>query len=214
VEVPVSAFELAGFRQWVGSADFPEGVHAAWVEGEVYVEMSPESVESHAKVKGETTSVIVQVAREGNLGEVYPDGVLLTNESAGVSTEPDLAFASWDTLKAGRVRLVPKANRPDEYVEVEGTPDLVVEIVSDSSARKDLVSLRAAYRRAGIPEYWVIDARGEDLRFEILHLDGDEYRALSPTGSPQRSAVLGRTFMLTRERNPVGRWSYRLSAAI
>jgi Uma2 family endonuclease len=210
IQVPSSAFDLEGFREWVKSDGFPEDVHATWVEGEVFVEMSPESVESHAKVKGEVTSVVVQIVRDGNLGEVYPDGVLLTHEAAGVSTEPDLAFASWQSLEKGRVRLLPKANRQDEFIEVEGTPDLVVEIVSDSSVRKDVVSLREAYRRAGIPEYWLVDARSSDIRFEILLLQGEDYRPSSPPGSAQRSLALGGTFTLTRERNPVGRWTYRL----
>jgi Uma2 family endonuclease len=213
LRVPVSAFDIAGFRAWATSDDFPEGVRATWVEGEVFVEMSPEAIDTHNKVKVEMTAVIAQLVKEGNLGEVYGDGILFTNETAGVSTEPDLAFACWAKLKTQRVRLLPKANRPEDSVEIEGTPDLVVEIVSDSSARKDLVRLREAYLRAGIAEYWVVDARGEEVRFEILVLEGDSYRTSAPSGTPQKSAILGHSFSLTRERNPVGRWSYQLSFA-
>jgi Uma2 family endonuclease len=212
--VPASALELAGFRRWVTSEEFPESVRASWIGGEVFIEMSPESIDSHNKVKAAVTATLQRIADEEDLGEVYADGFLLTNERAGVSTEPDLAFAAYATLEASRLVLRPRAGRDDEWVEIEGAPDLVVEIVSDASVRKDLVRLRDAYARAGIPEYWVIDARAAEVRFEILRLDGDEYRAVAPVGHAQPSAALARSFQLTRRRNRVGRWSYRLSAVV
>ena len=43
---------------------------------------------------------------------------------------------------------------------MEGTPDMVLEILSDTSEQKDLVDLPANYQTAGIPEFWRIDARG------------------------------------------------------
>ena len=39
------------------------------------------------------------------------------------------------------------------YVEVEGSPDMVLEVISDSSVRKDDVLLRQGYWDAGIGEY-------------------------------------------------------------
>jgi Uma2 family endonuclease len=211
LRVPISAFDHAGFRQWVTSAEFPEGTRASFVKGEVFLEMSPEAIESHNKVKSEFTSCLVQCMHDRDLGEVYADGVLLTNIEAELSTEPDLCFASWHTLESGRLRLVEKAQRHDEYVELEGTPDLVVEIVSDSSKRKDLTVLRAAYHRAGIAEYWIVDARGESLRFEILSHTEQGYVARSPEPGLQHSGVLSLSFALERSRNRVGRYSYRLS---
>lgn len=209
--MPLSALDHAGFRAWVKSAAFPPGVCATWVAGEVFLEMSPESIESHAKAKLEITVVLGALVRDENLGEAYPDRVLFTNETAGVSTEPDFAFASWARLADGTLQMVAKADRDGEYVEVQGTLDLVVEIVSDSSVRKDLVRLREAYARAGIGEYWTVDARGSDVKLEISRLAEGVYRPSAPAGEAQPSALFGRTFRLTRSRNPAGRWSYRLS---
>jgi Uma2 family endonuclease len=209
--VPASAFDHLGFRDWVTSVDFPDGVRASWIQGEVFIEMSPESIDSHNKVKSAITATLQRLADEEDLGEVYADGVLFTNEQAGVSTEPDLAYASFAALESARLRLRPRAGRDDEWVEIYGTPDLVVEIVSDASVRKDLVRLREAYRRAAIPEYWIVDARTAELRFEILRLEGGEYLPAALASDPQGSAVLARTFRLTRRKNRVGRWTYRLS---
>lgn len=210
LRVPLSALEHRGFRAWWASSDVPDGVRAAWIGGEVFIEMSPESIDSHNKVKAALTAALQRLVDDEDLGELYADGVLLTHEDAGVSTEPDLAFATFAALESGRLRLCPRAGRDDEWCELEGTPDLVVEVVSDTSVRKDLVQLREAYRRAGVAEYWLVDARGADVCFEILRADGDGYRAAAPWDAPQRSEVLGRTFRLERRRNRVGRWSYRL----
>src|SRR5262249_53882010 len=146
--VPSSVFDHAGFRRWATSGQVPDDLSVSYIDGEVLIEMSPDALETHSKVKGEITSVLVQLVKADDLGEIYPDRALLTNEAAELSTEPDLLFVSWAAFEAGRVRLVPKANRPDDYIEIEGTPDLVVEVVSDSSKRKDTELLRAAYARA------------------------------------------------------------------
>jgi Uma2 family endonuclease len=209
--VPISAFEHTGFRRWVTSDDFPQRVRASFVAGEVFLEMSPEAIESHNKVKTELTRAVATSVGELDLGEVYGDRALLTNVEAALSTEPDLCFASWETLTSGKLRFTEKANRADDYIEIEGTPDLVVEVVSDSSMRKDLKVLRAAYFRAGIAEYWLVDARGESLKFEILSRAHEGYVARSAAGGPQRSDVLGTSFTLERSRNRIGRYRYTLS---
>ena len=210
VLVPASVFDHDGFRRWAKSDAFPERVRATFVAGEVLLEMSPESLESHSKVKGAITAALFDFVRERDLGELYPDGVLLTHPEAGLSCEPDLLFVTWETFEKDRVRLIERAERKAEYIEIEGTPDLVVEIVSDSSVRKDLVLLRNAYLRAGVPEYWLIDARDEVLRFEILENGGDGFRPTAAATEPQESRILRTRFSLTRSRNRLGRFAYRL----
>lgn len=211
VSVPFSALSHEGFREWVKSDGFPERVRASYVGREVFLETSPESLHSHAKVKLEVSVVVAPLVRALGLGEAYPDGTLLTNEGAELSTEPDLIVVTWEAWESGRVVATPKKNRTDDAIELVGTPDLVVEIVSDSSVRKDLVALRERYARAGIPEHWIIDARGEDIRFEILVLGEGGYAPSAPSGEPQPSPLLGRTFELTRAKSRIGTWTYTLS---
>ncbi len=209
VHVPATVFDHAGFRRWVKSDEFPEGASASFIEGEVLFEVSPEAFDSHNKPKSEITATLVRLVREADLGETFADRMLLTHEEAALSTEPDFVFASWRAFESGRLRLVGKANRPDDAVELEGAPDLVVEIVSDHSVRKDNELLRDAYHHAGIAEYWLIDAR-EGLSFVILRHAPGGYEPAAPDGQPQPSAVLGRTFHLSRDKNRLGRWRYRL----
>jgi Uma2 family endonuclease len=212
LRVPATSLRHSGFRDWVKSDEFPEGVRATFASGQVFVEMSPESTESHNKVKTAITADLVQLVRAERLGEAYSDGTLFTHVGAAVSTEPDFLFATWEAFESGRLRLIEKANRSDDYIELEGTPDLVVEIVSDSSQKKDLVTLRDHYYAAGVPEYWLIDARGDTVRFQILSRTDQSYEAAVEGTEPQPSRVLGRAFRIERARNRAGRWDYRLVA--
>jgi Uma2 family endonuclease len=210
--VPTDAFEFAGFRRWIGSSDFPERARGTLAEGEVFLDMSPESIEAHNKVKSSLTADLQTIVRAESLGEFYCDGALLTHVQAQLSTEPDGMFASWDTLESGRLELSPRADGDPDGIELVGTPDIVIEVVSRSSVRKDNVVLRSAYAKAGVPEYWLVDARGDELAFQILWLDSGAYAVATASSATQRSRVLARDFVLERERNRVGRWSYRLRA--
>ena len=71
--------------------------------------------------------------------------------------------------------------------------------------------LRDGYRRAGVREYWLIDARRDVVRFEILMIAGGEFRRSADAQAPQPSAVLGGRWTLTRERNRAGRFTYTLA---
>ena len=78
----------------------------------------------------------------------------------------DGVFLSTVSVQQKRVRVVEGKGRG--HVELEGSPDMVLEVVSPSSVEKDIVILRQAYWEAGIPEYWLVDARAEPLKFDIL----------------------------------------------
>jgi len=46
---------------------------------------------------------------------------------------------------------------------IRGVPALLVEILSPSNAEYDLVTKRAAYARAGLPEYWIVRPATRDV---------------------------------------------------
>lgn len=210
IRIPASALTLAGFRAWATSDDFPEHIRAAFIEGEIFIEMSNEELEAHVAVKGEISRVLMNLNRETQLGKFYVDGVLISNEDASVSNNPDASFFTFESLRSGRLRLVPKAGEEGRYKELEGTPDWVLEVVSDSSVQKDTARLRQAYHRAGIGEYWLIDARGEEIHFQILHHRKNGYAAAPVRDGWQRSRIFRRSFRLERQRNVVGLWEYTL----
>jgi Uma2 family endonuclease len=210
VRIPVSAFTLAGFRDWATSDAFPEHVRASFIDQEIYLDMSNEDPETHVGVKTEIVRVLANLNRDHELGKFYGDGLLVTNEAAGVSNNPDASFLSRECLQTGRARVVPREGKEGRYIEIEGSPDWVLEAISDSSVEKDTKRLRAAYHRAGITEYWLIDARGGDVVFQILHWRKTGYAAAPVRDGWQRSRVFGRAFRLLRQRDAFGLWEYTL----
>lgn len=202
----------AGFRAWAKSDACPERARVTFFNGEILIDMSKEEIETHAKLKGEVGTVVNNINRSFDLGECYPDGVLISNEEAGLSTNPDLTFVLWETLEAKKVILVPRQGAQGEYLELIGSPDLLLEIVSRSSVRKDTVLLREAYHRARVPEYWLIDARGDDIDFKLLWWRRTGYVAASPRDGWLRSRILRHEFKLERARHRLGLWRYSLHA--
>jgi len=57
---------------------------------------------------------------------------------------------------------------------IEGTPDVVVEILSPSTRVLDQRVKKRTYARFSIPEYWIVEPVGGHL--ELFRLAGDEYR--------------------------------------
>lgn len=212
LEIPTSALTLEGFRAWAKSDDFPQTGWFAWLDGVLHVDLNPEWINRHNAPKTEITKTLSTICVEGpDLGRVFSDRMLITNVASGLSTEPDVTFATWDTLRSQRLRFVPQKSDPDDAMELEGTPDLVVEIVSPTSRRKDTKTLRRLYHRAGVPEYWLVDALEDELDFRILVRGEKDYEdSPSDTDGFRSSPVFGRAFRLTRDRDPIGDWRYRL----
>ena len=205
-----AARSLDGFRAWAHSDDFPQRGRVSFINGEILIDMSPEELEKHSKVKSEIGSVLHRLCRELNLGTYYPDGTLLTNDDAELSTEPDGLFASWEAFRSGRLTRAPRKDHPDEFVELRGSPDWVMEIISRSSVAKDTARLRESYHRARIAEYWLINALEKQIDFQILTYRASGYAAAKSRQGWRRSPVFGHDFRLRRQRDELGDWQYEL----
>jgi Uma2 family endonuclease len=145
IEIP-TIHTLEEFRRWSRSEGFPPRGRIDYVSGRIEIDMSPEDVFTHGTLKAEVATAIKRRVDELDLGHTFIAETRVSSAAADLSAEPDVMVISHQSLEQGRVRLVPKATgEPDRYVEVEGGPDLVVEIVSDSSEPKDLQRLPQAY---------------------------------------------------------------------
>lgn len=54
---------------------------------------------------------------------------------------------------------------------IYGAPDLVVEVLSPSTARNDKIIKKAVYEKYGVKEYWIADPKGKTL--EVYHLKAE-----------------------------------------
>jgi Uma2 family endonuclease len=109
-----------------------------------------------------------------------------------------------------RVKLT--GGKQGKDTELVGTPDVVIEIVSPSSEDKDMEWLMSAYHNAGIPEYWLIDARDGQVRFDIYRRGKKGYTAGRKQDGWVKSPVLGRSFRLVQANDELGDPVFTLEA--
>ncbi len=139
----------------LGEDDRRELIEGELVEVEVPIEI-------HEHIVVQLAFFLTAWARPRRAGHALASGYKVRiGERRGVM--PDLQF-----YRAGS-----SAMRTQQAL-VSGHPDLVVEIVSESSVRYDRITKRGYYARIGVPEYWIIDPSPRTLERWVL--EGEEYR--------------------------------------
>jgi Uma2 family endonuclease len=84
--------------------------------------------------------------------------VVLSDEDV---VQPDLLFIS-----TTRLSIVTDTN-------VWGAPDLIVEILSEATRKKDEITKRKLYERYGVREYWIVDPELETVK--VLRVSSHHY---------------------------------------
>ena len=200
--IPAWITDLDSYRRWARSDEFPKSGQYSYLDGEIWVDFSREQLFTHNGVKVAVIYAIMTLLQELRTGKYVADRMLLSNVAAELATEPDGLYFHWSTVESGRLKLIDGAD--DGCVELEGTPDMVLEVVSRSSVRKDTVVLRDLYWQAGIPEYWLVDARGQNPEFQILRHTTEGYQAAESTNEGVLSSVFNTSFRLRQQVDPLG----------
>jgi Uma2 family endonuclease len=208
LRVPAGITDLESFRCWADADDFPENVRIDFLQGDVWVDLSRQDLFTHVAVKGTFIVVLGGLARSGSTGLFLGSGPYLSNVAAGMAVRPDALFVSIDSLQE-RVRLLDR--KGEGYDELEGSPDMVLEVIGRGSAHRDKVLLRRAYWEAGVREYWLVDARPDRPEFDVLRHTARGYRATPKKGGWVASAVFGKSFCLTRQISALGHPEYTLA---
>lgn len=117
------------------------------VRGELFV--TPPPTDAHEAVLSRLTRILDPFVAANDLGLVYHPRAVIRFD--GSEVEPDLM-----------VRSV-KASGGRDWDDAP-TPWLVVEVLSDSTRRRDLGEKRQLYLDAGVPEYWVVDPEARTVR--------------------------------------------------
>ena len=144
-----------------------ESTQSEWVDGEAIVFM-PTTI-LHGRVVGFLYVLLKLYIELRDLGEVLVAPIEMRLVPGRVSREPDILFVA----RAHLDRVTDK--------RVDGAADLVVEVISPDSVRRDRVVKLAEYAAAGIPEYWLLDPRPRRHQFDFYQLAGDgTYRLVPP----------------------------------
>lgn len=209
--IPTHLTGLGAFRRWARSSAFPETGRIDWIGGHLEVDLLPEELNSHATPKAALVRDLSNFIEATDLGVVLTDSMRVTSVPADLSVEPDVVVLLFESIARGFVRLVRSPQDRDRCVEVQGIPDLVIECVSPSSVAKDRIRLRERYAAAGIPEYWIVDARVAPPAMTVLRRSGRGFREVKMDRRGYlASLVLNRRVRLDRRPERLGVVRYRL----
>jgi Uma2 family endonuclease len=208
IHIPDEIHDLSAFRKWFQSHSFPDQGRWCFLDGAVWVDTGMEQLFTHNQVKQEFNLVLGGLVKTHRLGRYFPDGVQLVNLEAAISSQPDGTFVSHDSLRDQRVELAPA--KGGGCTELVGTPDMVLEVVSKSSVYKDTDRLLELYWQAGVPEYWLVDARTESIRFDIFRHGAKGYTAVRKLAGYLKSQVFAKSFRLTRGQDESGHPEFSL----
>lgn len=129
-------------KTYADYAALDEGAPYQLIDGELV--MSPSPTRSHQAVLLRLALMLQRFVVENSLGEVYvaPFDVKFSETEV---YQPDLLFISAD-----RLTIIAEQ-------QVNGAPDLVVEVLSPATGYYDLTKKRRVYEVSGVKEYWIVD---------------------------------------------------------
>ncbi|OHE57724.1 MAG: restriction endonuclease [Thermodesulfovibrio sp. RBG_19FT_COMBO_42_12] len=131
----------------------PDDMRYELIEGELY--MTPSPITNHQRISGRIEFELRKFVAENDCGEVFdaPYDVYFDDENV---VQPDILFISKD-----RLNIIGDKN-------LQGAPDLVIEILSESNAYRDLIQKKKLYARHGVQEYWIVVPGEKNIDIHIL----------------------------------------------
>ena len=141
------------------AAEFPESnLPTELWDGEIIMAAAPRPI--HQRIVAHTWRLLDDHVRSQTLGEVLisPVDVVFGGSKA---VQPDVVFVP--TSKAAIIQSC-----------IRGVPDLLVEVISEGTWRRDRVDKKALYEQFGVAEYWIIDP--DSRLIEVFALAKGSYR--------------------------------------
>ena len=152
------------FFDWVQRLPGGDVHHYELIHGRIV--MTPPANFIHGGIGAELARRLGNHAKSHGLGRVF-DASTGYDLPSGDTLEPDVSFVSKERLASA-----PKLAR-ERFGRV--VPDLVIEISSRSTARRDRTEKKAIYAANGVREYWLVDPERSNVT--VYHLRDEVYDA-------------------------------------
>lgn len=149
-------------------SDLPkDGKRYEIIDGELYV--SPAPVPRHQKISIRLVHYLYEALELSGKGELYaaPTDVIFDRFNI---CQPDLIYVARENVEIIGADAI------------EGPPDLLVEILSPSTRRTDVLIKSTLYARFGVRFYWLVDPDIDQIEF--FRLEGGEYRQAGSVRAP------------------------------
>ena len=146
----------------------PEDKRYELHDGDLILVPSPN--QPHQNTSLELATEIKLLIRRTQIGFVFvaPFDVVLSDTDV---VQPDVVFVSNE-----REHIITQSN-------IQGAPDLVIEVLSPSTAHRDRTFKRALYARNGVREFWLVDTDAHTI--EVLLLGASGYETVGIFGAGQ-----------------------------
>ena len=156
-------------------ASLPDDERYELIDGELIPMPSPKEI--HQAVSGALFLSVGAFVMVMGLGRTYfaPFDVILSPTNV---VQPDLIFIS-----RARAHIITEDN-------IRGAPDLLIEILSPSTERRDRIVKRDLYARHGVREYWLIDPYAKIATVLTLGANGYNTHAVYGEGDTLTSPTL------------------------
>jgi Uma2 family endonuclease len=170
-DVPPTAPSVLGPYRDRDYQALPDEPRCELLYGELVV--TPAPLPRHQVVAAELWRRLEDHARtHQGLALMSPIDVALFDHSV---VQPDIVYVTHERLSIVRRR-------------VDGAPDLLVEVLSPGSVRRDRLWKLKLYAEAGIREYWLVDPAAQAIEFLVLA--GHRYRVELPAGETYGSPAI------------------------
>lgn len=137
--------------------NLPDEVRYELIEGDLII--TPSSNIKHQRISRKIEFLLERYVTENSLGEVFdaPCDVYLDDENV---FQPDIFLISKE-----RASIIGEKN-------IQGAPDLVIEILSEASTYRDLVQKKKLYAKFGVKEYWIVAPEDKLIEVYVLREPG------------------------------------------
>ena len=157
----------------------PEGTLAELINGQIY--MSPTPTNLHQRISRKLEIKLIEFIESNFLGEIFHAPLDIYFDSEANAVQPDIIFISKEN-----------ASQPLDEVPYKGVPDLLVEILSPSNNKHDLVVKKELYEKFGVKEYWIVEPFSKEVT--VYKLQGSSYILASKEIGKVHSPLLSYQF--------------------
>ena len=153
----------------------PEDERYELLDGDLVTASAPNI--AHQRISGRLGRWLAAFVEEKGLGEVFraPTDVVLSDTDV---VQPDILFVSGD-----RADIITAD-------DVQGAPDLVVEVLSPATARRDWRDKLDLYSKHGVREFWLADPQTEIVWVLLPNEDSPKVTAIYGKGDTLTSPML------------------------
>ena len=160
--ISTETFTQKRFKGWVENRPTRDINRYELASGKIV--LTPPAAWEHAKIEAKVIRILEDFVSKHNLGTVFGSSAGYELPS-GDTLEPDASFISRERWSKG-----PEPRR-GQFLKI--APNLVVEILSPATARRDRIEKKRVYEANGVDEYWLVDPHRREIT--VFHLAEGKY---------------------------------------